>query len=682
MTLAAPPETLQRILIAARGRRLDEAAVLCASAITAHPADSRLSALGGAIEMQRGQFVRAAELLTPAHLQNPGDVTVRANLAEARYHTGDVSGALALCGDLAIAADPTGRLVRLAAYFAQESGDYQRAAALYRRIVAQTPDDWSSWNNLGNTLGSLEDYDGAIAAFERVAARSPGDRTVAINLANTYAARGDLDEAIARLRALAEQAPDFVDPVMALYVIYTKQGREDDAYAAIAEAARRNPGDPLTRSDHAHEAAKRNEYAIAEREYEGALTLDPRLGPANVGMASMLERMNREDELIPLMQRATSNGVDAESISYINAMNLRRAGDFEGALAALDASKEVVVPGRRFYLRGVLLDRLGRHDEAFAAWRAMNEYWLEDPTQPRLRAELYRDKIAHDIALTEPEWISSWTPPAAAADGLPDPVILLGFPRSGTTLLDTMLMGAPRALVMEEEPFFTELEQRCGGIDALASLDEAALTAGRAFYYERVATLGTVTPETLIIDKHPLHANNIAVIKRFFPNARFILALRHPMDVLLSCYLTNFRVNNAMANFLDLEDAAALYDLTFSHWEKARALFDLPVQTVVYERLVEDTARELRPLFDWLGLDWPGDDHDHRAAARARGVVHTASYAQVTEPIYTRARGRWHGYRQHLEPVFATMRPWAEKFGYALDDGRIPPWPGQAKPAA
>jgi Sulfotransferase family len=167
----------------------------------------------------------------------------------------------------------------------------------------------------------------------------------------------------------------------------------------------------------------------------------------------------------------------------------------------------------------------------------------------------------------------------------------------------------------------------------------------------------------------------VPVIQRFFPDARYILALRHPCDVLLSCFLTNFQINNAMANFLDLGDAATLYDQTFAYWEKARATFNLPVREVVYERLVEDTTRELRPLFDWLELDWPGDDQDHREAARARGVVYTASYAQVTEPIYTRARGRWHNYRAHLEPVLETMRPWTEKFGYSLEDGRIPGWP-------
>jgi hypothetical protein len=143
-----------------------------------------------------------------------------------------------------------------------------------------------------------------------------------------------------------------------------------------------------------------------------------------------------------------------------------------------------------------------------------------------------------------------------------------------------------------------------------------------------------------------------------------VLALRHPCDVVLSCYLTNFRINNAMANFLRLEDAAALYDLSFTHWEKAKALFDLPVGTVVYERLVEDKDRELRPLFDWLGLAWPGEAFDHRDAARARGTVATASYAQVTEPIYTRAAGRWTQYRTQLEPVLPVLASWIKRFGY------------------
>ena len=111
------------------------------------------------------------------------------------------------------------------------------------------------------------------------------------------------------------------------------------------------------------------------------------------------------------------------------------------------------------------------------------------------------------------------------------------------------------------------------------------------------------------------------------------------------------------------------------HWEKARRLFGLPVREVVYERLVRDSARELRPLFEGLGLAWPDGGIDHRDAARRRGTVTTASYAQVTEPLYARSAGRWTRYRTHLEPIFPVLEPWIDRFGYSLADGSIPGWP-------
>jgi len=87
---------------------------------------------------------------------------------------------------------------------------------------------------------------------------------------------------------------------------------------------------------------------------------------------------------------------------------------------------------------------------------------------------------------------------------------------------------------------------------------------------------------------------------------------------------------------------------------------------VVYERLVEDVAAEVRPLFDFLGLDWHEAALDHRRTALARGLITTASYSQVTEPIYQRAAGRWERYRTHLEPILPALEPWVRKFGYTL----------------
>ena len=674
MTEQASPQLMQRIVGAARGRRLEEAALLAAQGLADHPEDNRLAALAGAIAFQGGHFVQAVPLLDRAHRYFPTDLTIRGNLAESLYHTAGAQAALALCDAASVATDPTKRLLKLAAFFAQECKDHARAAELYARLVGHDPADWSSWNNLGNALGGIGRHDEAIDALRKAARLAPDAAPIRINLANTLLTAGELDEGEQLLIQAAENQPQDPAPLVALFAFYRDQGREAESYQAIAEAASRAPDQAPIRSDYGQEAAKRHDYDIAERELEAALALDPALGPSFVGLASLYERMNREDELDPLLVRAKASATDSQSAAYIEALLHKRSGDIDAAFAALAASGDVVVPGRKFHLRGTMLDRLERHEEAFEAFVAMNNHWREDPTRPKERSALYRDQVARDTALLEPEWIRSWSAPPAD-DGRAAPIFLVGFPRSGTTLLDTMLMREPRALVLEEESFLAELEIKVGGIEALPKLDQAALQAGRDFYFDQVATLGELRPDTIVVDKHPLHLNKVAVIQRFFPDARYILALRHPCDVVLSCFLTNFNVNNAMANFLDLDDAAELYDLTFNHWDKASKAFGLPSATVVYERLIADTDRELRPLFNWLGLVWPGDDHDHRAAARARGVVYTASYSQVTEPIYTRAAGRWHRYADQLAPVYDRLRPWVERFGYSLDDGRNPPWP-------
>ena len=127
-----------------------------------------------------------------------------------------------------------------------------------------------------------------------------------------------------------------------------------------------------------------------------------------------------------------------------------------------------------------------------------------------------------------------------------------------------------------------------------------------------------------------------------------------------------FDLNPAMANFLDLEDAARLYDLALSFWERARAILPLQVHMLRYEALVEDKHAEMRALLAFLGLPWDARVLDNQATAAARGPIITPSYAQVAQPIYQRARGRWERYRAELAPVLPILAPWAEKLGYSL----------------
>lgn len=644
--------------------------------------DPVLAALAGAIEFHRGNHERAIPYLECANRVRPQDAVVRGNLVESLLRCGRADEALALCDNASIADDRSMRLARLAAHLSQEAGDYERAVTLYRSLVTNDSADWALWNNLGNALSAMGDHVNAAQALESAVRLAPDSPPIRLNLGNELIEAGRYEEAEKTLQSLAQDFLDDPRPMLSLFSFYRRAGLEERAYRAIAEAARRAPDDSRIQCDFGQEASRRNEYDLAEPAFEAALALEPDLAPALVGLAMLYERVNREAELDPLRERALNHRASDEAIALIDALRHRRAGRIEDALAALDRSGNVVTATRRMHLRGTLLDRLGRHDEAFEAFVAMNQASLEEPGDPLERAREYRLKIMRSLELLSPQWFAGWSAGPAPDPRRRTPVFLGGFPRSGTTLLDTMLMADPKVVVLEEKPFVAELERDIGGIDALANLDAETIQRGREQYWNRVSELAEVGPDTLVVDKQPLHTNNVSTILRYFPDARFILALRHPCDVLLSCFLTNFRTNHGMSNFLDLGDAATLYDLTFSHWERSRQIFGLPVRTVVYERLVEDKARELRPLFEWLDLDWPGDEHDHREAARARGLVTTASYAQVIEPLYKRAAGRWHNYAKHLEPVLDRMRPWVERYGYSLEDGRFAPWPDEAIDAA
>jgi hypothetical protein len=231
-----------------------------------------------------------------------------------------------------------------------------------------------------------------------------------------------------------------------------------------------------------------------------------------------------------------------------------------------------------------------------------------------------------------------------------------------------MLMGHPQVQVIEERSAIVHVEQALGGVDALPALTADQVRAARDDYWAEVATYVELRPDSLLVDKSPLYLNKTAIMHRLFPGAKTILALRHPMDVVLSCFVTNFRPNPAMANFLDLRRTAELYDRSMAAFEEARDLLGLDVFTISYERMIADRDAELRPLFEWLGLDWREEAVDHQATAARRGVITTASYAQVNEPLYTRSAGRWTRYATQLEPVRDLLAPWVEKFGYSLDD--------------
>lgn len=435
----------------------------------------------------------------------------------------------------------------------------------------------------------------------------------------------------------------------------------DCAEAALAQLDALSP----SRDRQRHRSAA----LVALRRFDEATAIDSELLASDPGdrvtwLSALLlaDRLRDGPRLSSLVELARAGDYPDSEINFAKALEAKHEGRFEQALALAQASDVSGDPARAFALAAALADRLGRAEEAMAAAIAKSAA-TPDRAQWIKRGAAHRAQLDHLLHIMKPEWVAGW------AENRPGdriaPTFLVGFPRSGTTLLDTFLMGHAGIEVIEEENMLDLAARELGDQEDLHRIDAATVARARAVYFAALDPhLSTDGKPRLVIDKLPLAMTGVPTIKRLFPDAKIIFAMRHPADCVLSSFLQAFRLNDAMANFLDLEDAARFYDVAMQVWARGAALLSVDSHVVVYEELVADPEAALRPLIAWLGLEWSDDLLDHRSTAAGRRAIVTPSYDQVTQPLHRRASGRWRNYSAYLEPVRALIEPWAIRHGY------------------
>jgi Flp pilus assembly protein TadD len=627
--------------------------------LASRPNDPGLLHLLGVLAAQSGDPARGAELLGRALRLQPGNDAIRANHARALIDTGRAAEAEQLCRTGSAPA-----LRRLRADAMKASGRAGEAATLYRALAEAEPGSHELWNNLGTALLDAHDASGALAAFRRAEALQPDSAVVHRNLAKALAATGDLAASVAAANEAVMRAPGDANALLELGRAFLRAGRSQDAVLPLADAARADRTNPEIFTALGLAFGRLGEFDRAEEGYRlaiGMARVDPQ---AWLNLGILMEQGNRVSELDQLIMDARGKGVGGDEMAFLEALALRRAGKLAQALPLAQS----VMPGPvdeslRQQLIGQLADRLGRPDEAFAAFTAMNGAMTHDPAAAGLTGAEHRGVVEQLHAMTTPEWFARW--PSVRVDAEPPaPVFLVGFPRSGTTLLDTVLMGHPDAHVLEEEPVLARVRDEVGDLARLPDLDAGEINRLRGRYFDHLQDIAPAPSGKLVIDKLPLNILRTTLAHRLFPDARFIFAARHPCDCVLSCFMQNFRVNQAMASFLTLENAALFYDRVLAYWQRCRDVMPIAVHTIRYEDMVADLEGEIRPLLDFVGLPWREEVLDYRRTAEDRGMIRTPSYAQVTERIYARAAGRWEAYREHMAPVLPVLAPWAERLGY------------------
>ncbi|MDX1482960.1 MAG: tetratricopeptide repeat protein [Alphaproteobacteria bacterium] len=660
----------------------------------------------GAVCASLGDHPAAVEELESAAAALPDDASIAANLSVSLREVGRLDDAIA-AGKKATALHPQFAEAHCNLGVAlRTKGDLAGAAVSYRRALQVRPDFAEAHNNLGIVLRDMGELEDAITSYRRALELRPDYAEAHNNLGVALKDKGACDDAVAAYRRALELRPDYAEAHNNLGVALKDKGACDDAVAAYQRALELRPGYAeahnnlgvalLDRGDAEDAAASfqralelrpgyaeahsnlgiafkdlgRLEDAIAS--YLDALRAKPDLAEAHDNLCELYERTNK----VPEFEKALANAQrvlkeDSPKILLRRAQLASRKERFEEAISDLEKirAEDFNPQFRSIYLvlLGKTYDRLQRFDDAFSAFCAVNELAEASPQYQRFDPDKFLDAVLSRRDSWRSGTAPAWTVPEAGP-AEPSLTFLVGFPRSGTTLLDTILRGHPEISVVEEMPMVDTMRAAFGRpetVDSLNRLSEGDIEQLRATYAQELdRQIPPSQRRKVVVDKYPLNITSVGLIHRVFPKAKYIFIERHPCDCVLSCFIQNFDANDAMANFLSLERTATLYDAVMGLWQAYRSRLDLEVHELRYEALVHDLEDACRPLIDFLGLEWNDNVLNYRETALNRETIKTPSYNQVIKPLYSQAIGRWKNYEDKFAPVLPILKPWIEAFGY------------------
>jgi tetratricopeptide (TPR) repeat protein len=466
-----------------------------------------------------------------------------------------------------------------------------------------------------------------------------GQAAALTEAAMRYRAAGKLRDAVLHCDAAIRARPDFAPAWLERAFVLSSGGSMVAATASYEQVLILDPGNAHAHAGIASIAARDGEGDRAREHAERALTADPFNAIAACALATVSLEANRPDEaralLAPLVEAISEAGADRS---------------------------------RAYHLLGEALDKLDRTAEAFAAYAASKRDFAaihaERMAPPRATHRDFVDMIRKSVESLSGE---SWKVRAPAVTGAAQHhVFLIGFPRSGTTLVENILASLPGASALEERPTLAAADEAfladAQGISKLAALDQTTAAQFAEAYWAKVHASGA-EPGSLFIDMDPLKGTRLPLISKLFPKAKVVIMRRDPRDVVWSCFRTNFALSSAAYEFTDLARTAAHYDAMMQLTQTCLSRLPLDVYELRYDALVHEFDTTTRALCAAIGIEWTAEIRAFDKTAKRRGVS-TASVGQVRKGLYDGTR-QWERYRAQLAPVLPALAPWVERFGFA-----------------
>ncbi len=484
------------------------------------------------------------------------------------------------------------------------------------------------------------DRSGAMELLHQALQIAPNDPVTLTTMAIMYREERRLRDAVLHCDAAIRACPTYASAWLERGFVLSTGGSFERATESYAEAARLDPGNAAPWAGMAMIAARKGDHSVVRGYAERALAIDPENLIATSALATVEIEEGEYAAVIGRLEPLLTNASPPSS-ERANALNVL----------------------------GDAFDKQGRPEDAFRAYTASkSEFAAVHADQFPPGRETHREFIDRvGASLLETDTVD-WPLPEKGhvAYQAEKHVFLLGYPRSGTTLVENILASLPNVLALEERPTLRDADEAfltdAAGFARLVALSDTDAVPFREAYWARVKGAGLDVAGRTFVDMDPLKGIRLPLIARLFPKARVLIMRRDPRDVVWSCFHTNFALTSTSYEFTSLERTARHYDALMRLTQDSIARLPLAVHEVRYDSLVHDFDRTTQELCEFIGMPWNPALREFDRTARARGVS-TASAAQVRKPLYDGTR-QWERYRGQLESVMPILQPWVTRFGF------------------
>jgi len=493
------------------------------------------------------------------------------------------------------------------------------------------------------------------------------------NLAILNLQLGNLDSSILYFEKSKKIKPKFPQIYFNLGLAYDRKKNIDLAIINFKKVNKLDPNNPVVLHNIGHLYTKKFETIKAEEYLIKSLDLDPNRIITYDELFSLYDRSNQIEKFSNLLDKAKKILSEKNLVSYYEAVFTYNQKNFKQTIQILeniDLKENYVSQNiNKHSLLAKSYDQTCNFEKAYNHFKINNQL-MNESYGKGVNEKSFIELVTQRINFFKNFNINRWKQ-HQLKDEFFQPIFLIGFPRSGTTLLDTILRTNKSIEIIEEKPvlrnFLRNLDIKIkNNFNHLDNLDKKFIQNMQNFYFEEREQYLENKKTKIVIDKMPLNIIYIAEILRFFPNAKFIFALRNPYDSILSCFMQQFELNPAMKNFTSLESSVILYDLVMKLWTIYRDVFSINCHFIKYEDLVTDFEKTTKEIFKFLKIDWSDNTKNFYMTAKKRLNISTPSYNQITSPLYSRSIGRWKNYEKEFKGLKNILDPWLDEFNYKI----------------